>query len=337
MMTVRDPKTLRTTTLKIAYDGEKLQLFRISFGPNGALYGSAILPAHFVRVDIARHGIEDIGQLGGGELYSLMPHRGRLLLGAYAGLAPLMSYDPAKPFHPGTTGNPSFADFTDADDHWRPQAMIEGPDHKVYVGGTAGYGQLEGPLVAWDGMSPKANAYGNLVHNQSVVSLAVWRNGVVGGTTIEGGGGSHPTETAAHVFLWDPATHAKSWDIAPVAGASTITDLITGSGGLVYGVAVAHGVHTLFTLDPQRRAVIATQTLPFHNVVYNSVAMTDRGEVVGLAEEGIFRIDDTTHHASLVARSPVPITGGIALDGDALYFLSNSDVYRYRRRDHAAE
>lgn len=337
LMTIRDPRTNHPVSLKVDYAGEKLQLFRIAFGPDKVLYGSAILPAHFVRIDIAKHAVTGIGELGGGELYSLLAHNGRVLMGAYAGLAPLMSYDPVKPFRPSATGNPSFTDFTGADEHWRPQAMIAGSDGTVYIGGTAGYGQLEGPLVAWDGVAAKATVYSDLIHNQSVISLALWRDKIVGGTTIEGGGGSHPTETDARVFLWDPVTHAKLWDVVPVAGASMITDLIAAPSGLVYGIAINHGTHTLFALDPQRRTIVAMSTLPFRSVVYNGVVTTKSGAMLGLAEEGIFRIDDAAHRARLIAPSPVPITGGIALESDSLYFVSNSEVYRYRGVDHAAK
>jgi hypothetical protein len=328
-MTVFDPKTSRETKLRIAYSGERLQLFRIAFGPDGVLYGSSILPLHFVKVDVAAHRVEKIAQLGGGEAYTLLAHKGRLLIGAYAGLAPLMVYNPANPLNPAAGGNPALINFTGSDEHWRPQAMIEGEDGNVYVGGTAGYGQLEGPLVAWDAPNGPALPYGDLVHNQSVVSLAAWEGNIVGGTTVEGGGGSHPTENEARVFVWSSAQKRLLWDLVPVSGAGAITDLIASKRGLIYGIATGQGQHVLFTLDPRARRIVATQTLPFHAVVYNSLASADDGSIWGLAEEGIFQIDDATHQAKLNSVSPTPISGGFALRDGAIYFLSGSDVYRY--------
>ncbi len=329
MMMVLDPKTHHETKLKIAYQGENLQLFRIGFGPDNVLYGSSILPIHFVRVDLASRRIENIGHLGEGEVYSFLAHRKLLLMGAYAGLAPLMSYDPAEKVGPAKDGNPTLVDFAGSDGHWRPQAMIEGGDGLVYVGGTAGYGQLEGPLVAWDAPTGSVHAYGDLVHNQSVVSLALWNGNIVGGTTIEGGGGSHPTETEARVFLWDGASKKLVWSIVPVSGANSITDLITSASGLVYGIAIRDQRNTLFTIDPQHYEVIARQELPFRSVAYNSVGTAKDGTIWGLAEEGVFRIDDTRHRATLVAQSPEPITAGFALRGNSIYFLSLSNVYRF--------
>jgi hypothetical protein len=207
--------------------------------------------------------------------------------------------------------------------------MIEGPDKLLYVGGTAGYGQLEGPLVVWDGISAQATAYGNLIHNQNVASLAVWRRQIVAGTTTQGGGGSHPTEKDACVFFWDAAAHKLLWKVVPVPGASLVTDLIASRSGLVYGIAVENTTNTLFAIDPKRHEVLSTQVLPFHSVPYNGVAADGHGTIWGLGDSGIFRIEDRNHRAVLEAQSPVPISAGLALRGHKLYFVSNSEVYCY--------
>lgn len=322
------PNSGETTSLHIGYNGEPLQIFRITSGSDGVLYGSAVLPAYLVRVDISAHTVNNIGLIGGGEVYSLLEHHGRIALAGYSSLSVLMSYDPTQPFHPGKNGNPSYTEFEGADEGWRPQAMIEGPRGLLYIGGTAGYGKLEGPIVVWDGKSSQAGAYGNLIHNQSLISLATWQGQIVGGTTTEGGGGSHPTEKDATVFFWNPTTHKVLWKIAPVPGAKSVTDLITSRSGLVYGVAFNNGPK-LFTIDPKKHQVLSVQSLPFHSLPYNGVVMTQDGTIWGLAEEGIFQINDSTHQATIVARSPVPITGGIALQGHDLYFVSNSEVYSY--------
>jgi hypothetical protein len=339
-VTVRDPKTQQEKRQKIDYRGENLQIFRIGFGPDGELYGSSILPIHFVRVDLVRHEVNEIGMLGGGEVYSFLADDKKLLMGTYAGKAPLMTYNPSEPFRPANNGNPELIDFRGSDEHWRPQAMIADRNGTVYVAATAGYGKLEGPLVAWDAPTGSVHTYGGLVHNQSAVSLTSWNGEIVSGTTIEGGGGSHPTETDARVFLWDTKQKRMLWEMIPVPGATYITDLITGKNGLIYGIAISHGEITrgeaishgqltLFVLDPIQRKVVAAEALPFRSVVYNSVGAGPDGTIYGLAEEGIFRIDELTHRAELIARSPVPINGGFALRGNFIYFVSGSDIYRY--------
>jgi hypothetical protein len=308
-----------------------LQVFRIGFASDGGLYGSAILPIHFLKIDLTDHKVDQIGELGGGEIYSFLPHGDRLLMGAYSGLAPLMNYRPREPVDPAVDGNPQLIDYAGSDHAWRPQAMIAGPDGHVYVGATAGYGQLEGPLLAWDGTPGSVHLYGNLVHDQSVISLAAWKDFIVGGTTTSGGGGSHPTQTDARIFLWNTHTHTKEFDLVPAPGAEAITDLITAKSGLIYGIAEGRGSHTLFAFNPQTRAVISTHPLPFHSVIYNAVGLWPDGSIIGLAQEGIFTIDEATHDAHLIARSPVKITGGFDIRDGAVYFISNSEVFRYRR------
>ena len=54
------------------------------------------------------------------------------------------------------------------------------------------------------------------------------------------------------------------------------------------------------------------------------------GTMVGLAEDGIFTIDPSTNAVRMVAATSMKITGGFALRGQDIYFVSNSDVYRYR-------
>jgi hypothetical protein len=207
--------------------------------------------------------------------------------------------------------------------------MIEGPGGLLYVAGAAGYGQLEGPLVVWDGKSSQAQAYGPFIKNQSIISLTVWRNKIVGRTSTQGGGGSHPIAKNTRVFLWNAATHKLEWQTVPVEGADRITDLIAAPSGLVYGVATSQSGNTLFALDVKRRSIVATQALPFSDVPYNSVVKASDGTIWGLGDTGIFRIDDKAHRAVLVAHSPVTIEAGIALRGHELYFLSYSKVYRY--------
>ena len=192
--------------IPVAYDGEELQIFRVGFGPDGVLYGSSILPIHFMKFDFATRSFEQIGNLGGGEVYSFLPHGNSLLMGAYSGLAPLMFYRPGKAFGPASNGNPGLVDYAGSDDAWRPQAMINGPDGLVYVGATAGYGKLESPLLSWNGSSGSPSLNGEIVHDESIVTLAVWKQWIVGGTTTFGGGGSHPTQSSAHLFLWDTVT-----------------------------------------------------------------------------------------------------------------------------------
>ena len=117
--------------------------------PNGALYGGSFFRPTGFKWTSPRIKSMIWGCLAAASSTRCL-HTAAALPWIYAGLSPLMSFDPEQPFHPAPNGNPSFANFSGSDEHWRPQAMLEGPDGLIYVGGTAGYGQLEGPLVVWD-------------------------------------------------------------------------------------------------------------------------------------------------------------------------------------------
>ncbi|HZT32705.1 MAG TPA: hypothetical protein VFA33_22645 [Bryobacteraceae bacterium] len=320
---ISDPRGGGITERKFGYQGNTLPVFRVAFGPDDRLYGSTILPIHLVRFDEAQRAFQEIGGLGGGEVYSFLTLRGRLLMGAYSGLAPLMSYDPAQAFHPGV--NPVLVEYAGQDHGWRPEAMIAGPDGRVYLGPVAGYGRLGGPLTIWDPATNQVTSYPQLVQDQSPVSLARAGDLIAGGTTVGGGGGSHPTQTEAKLFLWDPQGARKIFETVPVARARNINDLIAGPDKMIYGIAG----QTLFVFDPATRQIVHTAPVPFHSAPYNSVAVGADGGIWGLAREGIFRIDPRTRAATLVASAPRPITAGFDLRGGAIYFTSEAVLYRY--------
>lgn len=311
VLTIQEPKTRTEQNMNISYTGEDLQIFRVGFGPDGKLYGSSVLPLHFLKADLGNHSVEELGTLGGGEVYSFLAYDHKLLIAGYSAKAPLMSYDPSKPMTLSETGNPALVDYKGSDHAWRPQAMIQGPDGQVYVGATAGYGKLEGPLLSWKVTVESIQIHGGLVHDQSVVSLAVWRDSVVCGTTTTGGGGSHPDEKDAHLVLWNTKTRVKELDVIPVPGAQTITDLVTSRSGIIYGIAVSGGivfgiatpgnVYTLFAYDAVADKVVSNSELPFHDVVYNGIGLDGSGRIVGLGGDSIFTIDESSHSVGIVA------------------------------------
>lgn len=342
------PSTERVSEQAFGYPGNLLNVFRIGASPDGQIYGSSILPIHFLRLNEKQGTLSDLGDLGGGEIYSFLAHDRRLLAAAYAGMTPLMNFNPTKPFAI-TDGdkNPALIDFDNSDEGWRPQAMIEGPDGKVFIGAVSGYGKLGGPLVVWNVANTKIVQYPNLVQDQSVVTLTRWKDLIAGGTTVGGGGGSHPTKSEARLFLWNPKTRQKVFETAPVAGAGTITDLIAAPNGLIYGIAgrataavdVGKKATTppkgtqsvLFAFDPVKREVSMQKVAPFSGVVYNSVKVGADGKIWGLASSGIFAIDPKNNDVSLVASSPTHITGGFAMLGNTIYFTSGAEVWSWAK------
>jgi outer membrane protein assembly factor BamB len=325
---VTDPATHEAKTKPVAYEGKATHIFRIGRGPDGMLYGSSMMPIHFFRVDPKNGELRILGEVGGGEYYSFLRHGDALLGAAYSGQAPLMIYRPEKPFHPGpgASDNPRMVHFEGEDSGWRPQAMIAGPGDKVYLGAVAGYGKLGGPLAVFDPETRVVETFPHIVKDQSVVSLTLVDDQIVGGTTIDGGGGSFPTATEAMLFIWDPKTKKKLFETTPVPGARGITGLIAGPEGRVFGIA---GGKELFVFDAGARKVIHRATLPFSGVIYNAVAAGPDGRLYGLCGDGVFVIDPRTYEARLEADYPERITAGFALAGSDLYFVAGARVVRY--------
>jgi len=257
--------------------GRPQGIFRIALGPDGKLYGSTAMPIHFFQADPDSDQWHEIAEAGDGEFYSFLAWKGKLLGAAYSAPSPVMVYRPDQPWKPGTDpaqSNPWRIHYEGANGGWRPMAMVAGPLDRVYLGAVSGYGLLGGPLCVFDPETGKLDQYLHLVQDQSVIALAALPSGlIVGGTTIDGGGGSHPTQTEAKLFLWDPVRREKVFEVVPVAGKGSIEALAVGKNGLVYGFA---GGDTMFVFDSEQRKVGEVVPHTMGGLVYNAVARTGR-------------------------------------------------------------
>lgn len=327
-VTVRDPDTGETTTKAVAYAGKPIDLFRIGLGPDDKLYGSTALPLYFLRAEPDGDAWALIGQPGGGEIYSFLSHGDVLICAAYGGIAPIMIYRPDRPYAPAPApeGNPWLIHYAGEDSGWRPMAMVAGQDGKVYIGAVAGYGKLGGPLCCLDPATGQVEQFAHVVQDQSVVALAVLPDGiVVGGTTIGGGGGSHPTQTEARIFLWDPQRREKVFETVPVPGQGAVQALAVGPDGLVYGFAGP----IMFVFDPARLEIIEQKPHGLGSVIYNAIGPGPDGQLYGLATGGIFTIDTAAREARILAAYPGGITGGFAIRGNRIYFTSGPQIVSY--------
>ncbi len=328
-VTVRDPRTGETLRTPTGYTGKSQDFFRLVLGPDGYIYASTAMPIHFVRADPEGEGWEEVGQPGGGEFYSFLSYGDTLIGAAYSGQAPIMIYRPDRPYAPAPSpeGNPWLIHYEGENAGWRPMALIAGPGGKVYIGAVSGYGLLGGPLCVLDPATGTVDEYLHLVRDQSVVALAALpeQGLIVGGTTVGGGGGSHPTQTDARLFLWDPETREKLLETVPVPGEGGIQALALGPDGLIYGFAGP----MVFVFDPAARAVVETAPHGLGGVIYNAVALADDGQLYGLATGGIFTLDTATRRPRILAAYPGGISGGFALRGRRLYFISGPQIVSY--------
>jgi outer membrane protein assembly factor BamB len=327
---IHDPKTNSDAKLPFQYKGQPIAIFRLGMGPDGMLYGSTAMPIHFLRVGPRGDELTYLGRLGGGEIYSFLNYGEKLLCAAYSGNAPLMVYDPRVPFalEAGEKSNPKMVSYDGQVSSWRPKAMIASGKGDVYLGSVAGYGYLGGPLTKWNSSSGQVESFPHTVQDQSVVTLCEANGLIIGGTTVIGGGGSHPTHKEAKLFVWDPVAKRRVFETVPVAGAKGIGDLITAPNGKVFGIAEGN---TLFVFDPEQRQVVHRAAVPFPisiDSTYNSIAVGFNKNLWGLCRKGIFMIDPNTYKVTLIAKSPEPITAGFVMSDRSIYFGAGPDVYR---------
>jgi ABC-type dipeptide/oligopeptide/nickel transport system ATPase component len=309
------------------YAGAGDYIFMVGAGPGNCVYGSTAMPLEVFRYDPDSGRNEHLGGMPGGEVYSTIEHEQKLYLCYYGG-AVMNLYDPAKPFWKFGTGadcNPiSFGGVGDG--HLRPRSMIRGADGLIYVGSEPPYGELGGALGVWD---PRQNRtvenYRHLITNQSITSLA-WepKSGLIfGGSGNYGGGGTRATETEAKFFAFDPKRKQKVFETALVPGAAKYPATFAAEGKVFTTVS-----DKLLMFDPRTMKVVRTITLPAGQLDI-SLDQHRGGKLVGLTSKGVYIFDLVKDELVHKAEAPVPVKCGFALVGDAVYFGSKAELWRY--------
>jgi outer membrane protein assembly factor BamB len=325
---LRDPRTGQVVERTFKYAGAGDQIFVVGVGPGGTIYGSTAMPLVVFRYDPRAGHSELLGDMTGGEVYSMLEDAGKLYLCYYGG-AVMNLYDPAKSawkFGTGADCNPiSFGGVGDG--HLRPRAMIRGPGGLIYIGSEPPYGQLGGALGVWDPHQNKTiENYRNLVTNQSIVSLAYEpKSGLIfGGSGNWGGGGTHPTEKEAKFFAFDPRQKRKVFEAALVPGAGNYPATCAADGKVFTTVG-----DRLFVFDPQAMRVVRTNSLPGAQAEI-SLDRHRSGLLVGLTGQAVYALDPVKGELVHTAPAPTYINCGFALTDEAVYFGSGSALWRYR-------
>ena len=220
----------------------------------------------------------------------------------------------------------------------RPHAMlIMGGGSQIALAGTPEYGTTGGGMMFWNRSSGQKSRidHWHLVPNHSVQAMVELSNGMLlGGTTVAPGtGGVTKATDSSELFLMDANTHEVRWRGAPVPSAKTITDLMVGADGLVYGLADSVD---LFVFNPNNRQVVSVNR--FSKDLGPSVyAQGTRAFVKGadgsiyvLLYNGIGKVDTKAHTVSRVVSSPVRITVGGAAANGRIYFGSNNHLYSWK-------
>ncbi len=332
--TLKDPATGATVQRTFHYAGNGDHIFVVGAGPSNCVYGSTAMPLEVFRYDPAAHRSEHLGNMPGGEVYSMLECEGKLYLCYYGG-AIMNLYDPAKAFWKFGTGaeaNPvSFGGIGDG--HLRPRAMIYGPNGLIYIGSEPPYGELGGALGVWD---PKQNRtvenYRNIVTNQSVVSLA-WepKSGLMfGGSGNFGGGGTRAVEKEARFFAFDPAKKQKVFEASLSPGARNYPATIAADGQVFTTVG-----DRLYVFDPVTMQVTKTVPLPGAQLEI-SLGRLPSGAIAGLTTKAVYVYDPRRGEIVHTAQAPVTVGCGFALLGNDVYFGAHTQLWCYHLPELAA-
>lgn len=97
----------------------------------------------------------------------------------------------------------------------RPFAMCAG-DGKVFLGTIPDYGYLGGEIGIYDTLSETLTSSGEVIENQSIMSLTYKDGFLYGSTTVWGGLSSTPDLTKkAKIFKYNPETNSIVWEFTP--------------------------------------------------------------------------------------------------------------------------
>lgn len=249
-------ETKKVKSVTYPFSGNPIPIQTLEKGPDGKLYMSGYPGGK---------GASYSPITGEIETFSLGQAEGMAALGdkMYFGLYPggrIWELDVNQPIQDGV--NPKEIYKIPHQD--RPFIMTPG-DGKLFIGTIPDYGELGGSLTVYDpslGPEQGFTVYEDVVHNQSIVGLAVRNGKLYGSTTVAGGLGIDPTETAAKIFVWDIASGKKLQEFVPsIPGATVqpgmISGLSIGPDGLLW--AAADGL--IFAMDPETMDIVKSANI----------------------------------------------------------------------------
>ncbi|MEU4604407.1 hypothetical protein AB0F43_15605 [Kribbella sp. NPDC023972] len=209
---------------------------------------------------------------------------GKLYVGVYP-YGRLSLWDPNAPASP--TNPKELFSLVDSHHQNRPVSVVPA-GKSVYVGTTPAYGEYGGALTVYDVPTGAFTVYRNLVPDQTISSLLPVGAGLWAGSSIEGGQGTEPVATEAHLVKVDPSNGAVLADVVPVPGAASINELIVGPDGNLWGLA--DGI--VFVANPTTGAVLRQIPVFSGRTGANDGALSWRdGYLYGVAGGRLFVVD----------------------------------------------
>ena len=304
-------------------------------GPDGKVYGSTAHPMHFFRYDPVGREISDLGPIkaiGGGNICALAAQGGHLVGPAYP-WGDLYLYRPAEPFRPEHPSSPNPRVLARFERHiTRPRACLAHPDGvHVVAAGFMDYGCLGGGLGIVNLQTGEQTllTHEQVVPRHSTHALRALPSGdLVGGTSVRAPGGGHATEPEGLIYVMDWARRQVVFQTVPVPGAEEVFSLEIGTDGTIVGLATGA---QFFVFDPVARRVTRREDLSaLGELVRPALIRGSDGIIYGALSQTVFRVNPGDHRICVIAKSPVPITAGLAIQDGRLYFAAKARLWSCR-------
>ncbi len=322
-----NPETGNSRVLQGRVEATPISIRSMGRGPDGNVYiGGYLSPREMARFD------PDVGEIeklpGGAQIEAMLTGDERLYLGRYPG-ASVLEYDPRESWDFGS--NPSELFRLDGYGQDRPFGLSVAGE-RIAVGTVPVSGSLGGVLALHDPETGGYEVHGEVVANQSIVSLASDGDRLYGGTSVWGGLGIEPVETEARLFVWDLEEERLLWEGIVEEGERAITALALDGEGTLWGLTAGR----VFEFDPEAIELVRVEELYPYDwgrtywqsgfLEYDAQEEVFYGSTLGR----VFRFDpDTWESTELTGNG----AGYFARDRYGnLYFSRGTELYQLPRR-----
>ncbi|WP_045522484.1 FIMAH domain-containing protein [Neobacillus niacini] len=250
-VTFMNLKTKKVKTIQYPLAGNPIPIQTLEKGPDGNLYLSGYPGGKGAVYNPEKNENKNftLGQAEG-----MVPLGNKMYFGVYPG-ATIFEMDVANP----VLSTKQIYDIPDQD---RPFIMTAAKN-KLYIGTIPDYGHLGGSLTVLDPASIQDTVvYPNVVHNQSIAGLAEVNGRLFGSTTVAGGLGIDPTETAAKIFVWDMEKGEKIIEFVPdIPGVTVQPKMISGMSLGLDGLLWSAAGGTIFAMDPETLEIVKSKNV----------------------------------------------------------------------------
>lgn len=291
---------------RLTEGGDGMDVFSLTSGPDGNIYGSTYINMHIFRCDVTTKALTDLGKIcrWAGQVDSMSLGRdSRIYMGSYTD-AVVSVFDPGQPWRPGLKANSNPREIGPVGKgQYRTRANCLGPDGKVYLGSIPAYRSAEaGAFTICDPKTGKADVRLDVVKGGAVDAL------VADDTYVYGAGGGE-------FFVYDPKADSKRF-----TGKRAVVALAAVKGANVIGA----GGGKVFLYDRQANKVAQEKPLPAGDVTH--LATGPDGTAYGVGAKCIVRISPEDLSVEVLARE-----GGKFAAVDAhgrVYFARGPKLFR---------